>query len=65
MEAEMQEDIEMCIIKKELENFQLYMKVDRNVIETKKRKQKQTQKRNRKNKKHYQGNKKIMSENKD
>ena len=42
MEAEMQEDIEMCIIKKELENFQLYMKVDRNVIETKKRKQKQT-----------------------
>ena len=41
------------------------MKVDRNVIETKKRKQKQTQKRNRKNEKHYQGNKKIMSENKD
>ena len=41
------------------------MKISRSTTETQKRKQKETQKRNRKNGKYYQENNKIMNKNKD
>ena len=41
------------------------MKISSSTIETQKRKQKETQKRNRKNGKYYQENNKIMNKNKD
>ena len=38
--------VEMYIINKELAKFQAYMKINRNTIQTQKRKQKEIQKRN-------------------